>query len=61
MSIVRENLMEIDGYSPYCGNMKCRIMPRTKFNGSQFHCKCCGWESKFDDAFINQYKDKWNK
>lgn len=61
MSIVRENLMTVEGYSPYCCDDKCtQNMPRTKWNGEQFECKC-GWVSKFPDDFIAQYRAKWKK
>lgn len=66
MSIIRENLMTREGYSPYCGStgfdgeFSCRAgMPRTKFNGSQFEC-VCGWKSAFDPDFIDAYKAKWH-
>lgn len=59
MSIVRDNLMTQPGYSPYCGNDKCRNMPRTVFRGGQFICKQCGWKSQFPADFIAQYKAKW--
>jgi hypothetical protein len=53
------NLLSVEGYFPYCGAENCRrYWPRTKFNGRQFFCGC-GWESKFDDEFIEQYKEKW--
>lgn len=58
-SIVRRNLMNRKGYSPYCGNSNCREMPRTSFNGEQFTCSCCGWTSGFDKKFIQKYKEKW--
>lgn len=61
MSIVRENLMTVEGYSPYCGNERCALnMPRTSWNGAQFECKC-GWVSKFPDDFVAKYKAKWKK
>ncbi|KUY28049.1 hypothetical protein [Elizabethkingia ursingii] len=61
LSIVRENLMTKEGYSPYCGlDAKCPYRwPRTKFNGKQFVCDC-GWKSDFPEDFINRYKEKWN-
>ena len=59
MSIVRDNLMTREGYSPYCGNVNCSEMPRTNFNGEQFECFLCGWVSSFDKEFIEQYKAKW--
>lgn len=61
MSIVRDNLMNEKGYSPYCGNDTCFELPRTSFNGHQFVCPCCSWKSSFDEQFIVEYKDKWNK
>lgn len=62
MSIVRENLMKEPGYSPYCGNATCGgLMPRTKWDGSQFKCPACGWRSQFDYDFIVAYKKQWGK
>ena len=59
MSIVRENLMEREGYSPYCGNDLCYLrMPRTHFDGQQFVCGC-GWRSEFPADFIAAFKAKW--
>jgi hypothetical protein len=60
MSLVRENLMTRQGYSPYCGNDNCKKMPRTSFTGFQFKCGWCGWESKFPLCFIIKYKNNWN-
>jgi predicted RNA-binding Zn-ribbon protein involved in translation (DUF1610 family) len=66
LTIVRENLMNEDKYSPYCGNNISRNEkggcdnPRTHFNGKQFVCPKCGWVSKFPIKFINKYKLKWN-
>ena len=31
-TVIRENLMTQEGYTPYCGNMKKCAMPRTFFN-----------------------------
>jgi len=60
-SIVRENLMNESGYSPYCGAERCRHRwPRTYFNGEQFKCNC-GWVSEFPIGFIRRYKAKWDK
>jgi len=59
MSIVRDNLMTRKGYSPYCGNRVCITMPRTVFNGNQFVCKQCGWQSLFPKDFIETYKREW--
>lgn len=61
MSIVRDNLMNEKGYSPYCGSMGPCALPRTHFDGEQFFCKHCGWRSGFPEKFINEYKKKWNK
>lgn len=59
-SIVRDNLMNEKGYSPYCGAEVCfKGMPRTTFNGYQFKCSC-GWVSEFPLKFIKRYRDKWN-
>lgn len=57
MSLVRENLLTRLGYRPYCGNTSCGVMPRANFNGQQFNCSCCGWQSKFEPEFIEQYKN----
>lgn len=55
MSIVRNNLLNLPNYSPYCGGEKCHCgMPRTIFNEEQFEC-ACGWQSGFDDKFIAKY------
>jgi hypothetical protein len=61
MTIIRNNLINEKGYSPYCGSIDpvCS-MPRTYFNGNQFICPNCGWVSKFPDDFIKRYKEKWN-
>ena len=59
MSIVRENLMTREGYTPYCGDMECKLgMPRTHFINGQFQC-VCGWRSHFEPEFIKAYKAKW--
>ena len=57
MSIVRENLLSVPHYTPYCGGDNCRTMPRTFFNGKQFQCPDCGWQSLFEKEFIKAYKD----
>jgi hypothetical protein len=67
ISIVRQNLMNENGYTPYCGNISPRDEkegcdnPRTKFNGHQFICPKCAWVSAFSKDFIKRYKEKWNK
>lgn len=59
MSVVKNNLMTVKGYSPYCGKDNCLFRwPRTLFNGNQFFCKC-GWISNLPDDFIKEYKEKW--
>lgn len=59
MSIIRDNLMNRPGYSPYCGNDTCILhWPRTMFDGQQFKCRC-GWRSSFEPEFIGQYKARW--
>lgn len=66
LTVVRENLMTRERYTPYCGNDISRGepggcgCPRTKFNGSQFICPECGWISGFPEEFIERYKEKWN-
>ncbi len=65
-TIVRENLMNQQGYSPYCGNDISRgekggcDNPRTKWNGKQFTCPHCGFTTSFPNDFIDRYKEKWN-
>lgn len=57
---MQEKLLTEEGYMPYCGNPRCREMPRTQFNGEQFYCRCCRWESSYPKEFIEAYKKKWN-
>lgn len=62
-SIVRQNLIEVENYSPYCGNDNCKHRnPRTNWSPQteQFTCSC-GWSSNFPIDFITRYKKKWNK
>lgn len=60
-SIVRENLMTREGYSPYCGNFKCSAgMPRTQYTSGQFQCRC-GWRSDFPRDFLDRYEERWRK
>lgn len=55
-TLIREKLMTVPGYAPFCGSNKCYLRwPRTKFNGQQFSCMC-GWTSSFDPIFIGRYK-----
>lgn len=58
-SIVRNNLLNIEGYTPYCGSIGHCPYPRTHFNGFQFVCKHCGWVSQFEEEFIQEYKSIW--
>ncbi len=59
MSIVRDNIMEREGYSPYCGAEKCALhWPRTRYVLKQFQCDC-GWRSSFEPEFIAAYEAKW--
>ena len=66
MSIVRDNILNVKGYTPYCGDELCKPRaihsperwPRTKFDGKQFNCLKCGWKSEFDKEFIEIYKEK---
>lgn len=60
-STVRRNLLNREGYTPFCGAENCHKYhwPRTDFNGKQFVCGC-GWSSNFEQEFIQQYKNKWN-
>lgn len=62
MTIVRNNLLTIPGYVPFCGRRgRCPgFWPRTKFTGKQFKCESCGWISDFEPEFMNEYKNKWN-
>lgn len=60
-SVVRSNLINEPGYTPYCGADRCLFgAPRTQFKDGQFHCNC-GWVSQFDAEFIAEYKKKWGK
>ncbi len=59
-TFMQEKLLTTQGYAPYCGNSDCSRMPRTEFNGEQFVCHCCGWQSSYPKEFIEAYKEKWN-
>jgi predicted RNA-binding Zn-ribbon protein involved in translation (DUF1610 family) len=61
LSIVRSNLMNQHGYSPYCGASVNCSGPRTKFvfDANQFVCPKCGWTSNFPTSFVDRYKNKW--
>ena len=68
ISVVRENLMTIEGYTGYCGNDKPRFTiggcdnPRTMWDKEkqQFVCPRCGWVSQYPEDFIKRYKEKWH-
>lgn len=67
LTIVRENLMNEQGYTSYCGNILSRNIvggcsnPRTVWSKEkeQFVCNECGWVSKFPINFIERYKKKY--
>lgn len=67
-TVVRENLMNEPGYTPYCGaamkpvGRQC-TMPRMAWNPdlNQFKCPHCGFVTEFPADFITRYKAKWNK
>ena len=53
MSLIRENILKDNNYTPYCGSNNCYLTwPRTKFDGEQFVCDC-GWRSAFEKEFID--------
>lgn len=58
LSLVQNNLLTRVGYAPYCGNVRCKTLKRTDFNGDQFTCFSCGWVSKHSIAFLNKYYAK---
>jgi len=49
---MQEKLLTEEGYMPYCGNPRCREMPMTQFNGEQFYCRCCRWESSYPKEYL---------
>lgn len=56
-SLVRDNLLTRQHYTPYCAADKCpHRWPRTRFDGKQFVCRC-GWQSNFEPQFIQWYKE----
>lgn len=59
-STVRNNLMKRPGYRPYCGNGERCSMPRTIWNGAQFDCPRCDWQSQFSADFIEGYIARWH-
>lgn len=66
VSVVRSNLLNERGYSPYCGNRIYRLLPggcdnpRMHFDGSQFVCPRCGHRTEYPSDFIDYYKKIWN-
>jgi hypothetical protein len=36
-------------------------MPRTVFTGTQFRCPYCGWQSSYEQYFIEKYKTLQNE
>jgi hypothetical protein len=56
MNIVRDNLMNIPGYEPYCGRDAC--WDRAGYRKGQFRCHC-GWVSQFPADFIQAYEARW--
>lgn len=63
---IRENLMNQEGYTPYCGNQLPTVQfggcdnPRTIFKNGQFVCPKCGFRTSFPSEFIERYVKKWN-
>jgi len=58
-SIVRNNLLTVPGYAPYCGNdTRSCTMTRTEFDreSGQFVCSECQWRSAFSHEFIEVYR-----
>lgn len=55
--IVREKLMNEEGFTPYC---QCKNRVTLIFDGDQFICPRCGWILELPEDFINEYKEKWN-
>jgi hypothetical protein len=54
MSLVRENLLTVKGYT--CGAPSRCSMPRMFFNGDQFECPEYGHKTSFKSEFIARYK-----
>ena len=61
--IVRKNLMNQEGYTPYCGRSDCKIgIPRSSWSNKRQQFICwCGWISEFPKDFIDKYKERWGK
>jgi hypothetical protein len=64
MSIVRNNLLTLPWYAPYCGNDIARYTPggcdnpRTVWSitKEQFVCPKCGYTTEFPKDFLEEYK-----
>ena len=51
-------MLSVNRYTPYCGDNNCsKGMPRTKYDKDkkQFICSC-GWQSEFDNDFMDAYE-----
>lgn len=61
-STVRNNLMKVPGYTPYCGaDITICGMPRTRWDGAQFCCPHprCNFRTQIPDDFMALYKARW--
>lgn len=58
LSFVSTKLLTEKGYAPYCGSDRCFC--RAPFNGNQWKCPRCGWQSEQPANFIAAYKERWN-
>jgi len=61
MSIVRQNLMTREGYSPYCAEVRCFRRARFNPDRGQFGCPVHSFETSFEPEFIEEYRKKWGK
>jgi hypothetical protein len=63
INVVQWNLMDREGYTPYCGyEGKCSgHWPRMVWVDrlEQFKCYHCGYTTEFKNDFIERYKRKW--
>jgi hypothetical protein len=58
--VVRLNLLNRKGYTPYCSSPICTLdQPRTIRKANQFVCGC-GFRTNYDWKFNNAYRSKWN-
>lgn len=59
---IRQNLMLIPNYTPYCGFGEKCDMPRTRpTKDFQFECPCCDFVTKYPEDFITAYRIRWGK